>query len=500
METQVFTQKIQLILDAYYDREFFTNLIYLIDRKKTVREIVEASVGELNRTKNWNQDLDKSLLHLFFAHQSASVIRENYQWLPIANALYGCALQRSDGQRVVPVHDIVAGARHAATPQEFESLIRKEVRAVESFETVWSSFLFLVENRSTRAKAISSLLRHTILSSNAITFKLIVKGLESSLASGWRSTAIMMRRPFELFWQTITSPEVVAQGWRLSASVRHEFSKTAGKAWSELWSEEIWKRAVSNSPEAVWQYLGSLAQQSVTIDQAFALLAALRGRILFGMKTEQWPRVTSSIEYAEVLTSASNLSAEDSLTFLAVNVVDFCQLAQVVGGLNLTRPTGKSVLDGVSKNISKDRLIFRLDDSVERGDRVEALELMAVILDDEGLSNSVCDRLLLMAAKQDSWTFDFRSLNVALSLTKAFSACLRLGIRGPETTDALYGLLRFLSDTREISLGIVQKTGTYGDGLSKSQYDVSGGARIIDRFIFNQMRNAQRVKVWPSDN
>jgi hypothetical protein len=47
--------------------------------------------------------------------------------------------------------------------------------------------------------------------------------------------------------------------------------------------------------------------------------------------------------------------------------------------------------------------------------------------------------------------------------------------------------------------GIMAKIYGYG-GMQKSQFDVSGGARIVDRFIFNQLRNAQRVKVWPSDN
>jgi len=226
----------------------------------------------------------------------------------------------------------------------------------------------------------------------------------------------------------------------------------------------------------------------------------LRGRCLFSMKTEQWSRVSASLFYGDALASVARWCPEIEIQLLATSLCELAKLTQVLGTATPLRPTGTQVLDGTSKDISKDRLILRLDDVVERGERFEALEIMTVVLKDSGLSQTVCDRLILMASKQDAWTFDQKTIGLATILTKAYDAALRLQMSGLSPQDAVFGLLRYLSDQRETSLDVVQKTGTYGNAMSLSTYDVSAGARIVDRFVFNQMRNAQRVKIWPSDN
>ena len=48
MEAKKFRENIQLMLDPYFDREFFTNLIYLIDRNKTARDVFEAVAAGLD--------------------------------------------------------------------------------------------------------------------------------------------------------------------------------------------------------------------------------------------------------------------------------------------------------------------------------------------------------------------------------------------------------------------------------------------------------------------
>src|SRR5690606_26078060 len=120
-----------------------------------------------------------------------------------------------------------------------------------------------------------------------------------------------------------------------------------------------------------------------------------------------------------------------------------------------------------------------------------ALELMAVIHKESGLSHSVCDRLILAAAKQDGWTYDMKTIPCAMILSKAFESCARLGIKGSTVEDGLYGFIRFLAHERRVAIDDVKQTGTYGDGMARSQFDVSAGARVRDRFVFNQMRNAQ---------
>jgi hypothetical protein len=264
--------------------------------------------------------------------------------------------------------------------------------------------------------------------------------------------------------------------------------------------EELWLKISKEGAESAWGFISKLAESGISFEQISSVLVGFRGRLLFAMKTDQWAQITRSIAYAEALQAAAALAPDQRMHFLATNLFDLVQLAQILGAEIPARPTGSSVLDGTSKNISKDRLVLRLEDAIDRGERSEALELMAVILKDEGLSSSVADRLLLVASKQDSWTYDLKTLPVAFSLTKAYGSCIRLFVRGDGVSDVLYGLLRFFCDQRMSALSVVPKTGTYGNGLSLSQYDVSGGARIVDRFVFNQMRNAQRVKIWPSDN
>ncbi|MDB5038973.1 MAG: hypothetical protein JWQ35_2501 [Bacteriovoracaceae bacterium] len=500
MEEQKFREKIQLILDPYFDREFFTNLIYVLDRKKTLREVFEACVRELDGTKNWSADLDKSLLHLFFGYQVSSLVKENYQLLPLANSIYAMALNRGDGQKLVESNKYSENMGQASTPQEFESLIRKDVRGVESKSSVWGALLFLLDNRSTRAKAAAALIKESLINSDALTFSLLVKGMEVALSSGWKANASIMKRPFDRFWESDSASDDVARGVKLATAIPIRFNLGTIPKWQENYAEELWKRISEQSAESAWEYISNMANDGASFDQVSSVFSILRGRALFSMKSEQWPLVTKSIVYSEALQSAGHLAPEEKLSFLAIDLFDLVQLIQLVGNQIPSRATGESVLDGVSKNISKDRLVLRLDDSLERGDRTEALELIAVILKDEGLSGSVCDRLLLAASKQDAWTYDFRTIPVAYAITKSFNACVRLGIHGSAVLDGLSGLIRFLSDQREASLMIVPKTGTYGNGLSLSQFDVSGGARIVDRFIFNQLRNAQRVKVWPSDN
>lgn len=157
-------------------------------------------------------------------------------------------------------------------------------------------------------------------------------------------------------------------------------------------------------------------------------------------------------------------------------------------------------MQGLSTNLGKNQLVLRLDDACERGDRRHALDLLALILEDRGLTHSVSDRMLLMASKQDGWTYERSSIPTALILTKAYQSGVRMQLSEGLMDDALYGLLRYISDQREVALDEARKRGNYGDGgLSKSTFDVSGGSKIVDRFVFNQLRNAQRIQVWPGE-
>lgn len=500
MEASKFQEKIGLMCDPYFDREFFTNLIYCIDRKKTVRDIFEASLQELSGTPRFTEEIDKSLLHLMYAYQASSMVRDNYQWLPLCQGIYSAALFRGDGKSPISSVPSSVSRGQAATPEEFSEWIRGSARAVESQERAWSALLFLLENRTTRSKTISIVLKQALAESDTLTFQMLVKAFDLALASGWHQNAVLLRRPFERFWSAKPRSEIYSEALRLvKAGSLQEKSESDGK-WQASFGDEIWQKAATQSAESVWEFVEKLLAQGAWLEQIFASLAMLRGRALYAMKTEQWPRVTASIMLGDALHAASRWLPEEKATFLAASICEFVHVAQLVGVACPSRPTGDSILAHTSNVISKDRLILRLDDVVERGLRHEALELMAVILGDAGLSNTVSDRLVLMASKQDAWTFDQRTIPVAAVLAKSYETCLRLNVTGETVTDGIYGLLRFLSDEREVSLEVVPRTGTYGEGLPPSQFDVNGGARNVNRFVFNQVRNAQRVKVWPSDD
>lgn len=494
-----FKEKIAMLSDPYYDREFFTHLIYCIDRGQTVRTIFEAMTAQISASPTFSEDLDKSLLQLFYAFQCSSLLRENYQWLPMAQALYAVSLNHGDGKAPLGFRELNDVGPSATNLADFTEAIRRETRNVVSPEASWGGLLFLLENRTTRAQAVGALLGYAVLNSDALSLELLTKGVEVSVACGWKANSIILRRPFARFWANPKPLQVVAQGWRLSKALTSSPSGSGEIHWSPEWSEEFWNRLTQQSVESAWEHVDRLMSKGASIDQMFTLFALLRGRCLFSMKSEQWARVTASLLYGDALQTAARWCPDLRVPILATSLCELSRIAQMIGTAVPLRPTGAHVLDGVSKNISKDRLILRLDDLVERGERHEALEVMAVILKDQGLSQVLCDRLVLMAAKQDAWTFDQKTLPVAHLLTRAFDQALRLGMSGGLLVDAIYGLLRLLSDERDLALEVVDRTGTYGNSLPRSQYDVSGGARIVDRFVFNQMRNAQRVKIWPSD-
>lgn len=499
MEQTVFRQKISMILDPYYDREFFTNLIYCMDRDKSIRDVFEAALLELNVSPQWSDDLDRSLLYCYYAYQASSAMREHYQWLPLANAFYGLALHRGDGQRAIrPISsdDIVP---QACTPEDFKQLIRKEVRRVEPKERAWASLVFLLENRTSRSKALNGLLSEALESVSAEHFGLFVKALEVSMAAGWRRSDIFLRRPFEQFWTARPASESVSRALKVASATPYS-GGSLPVAWLPEWTEELWTRLTSQAVDSVWTFINQLGSKGATSDQIFTLLNVLRGRCFYLMDSSQWPLCASSLMFSDALTGAAKLDPSSLSKYLAVNVFDLTALVGLIPQTIAERPTGRDILEEASQTVSKDRLVLRLDDCVERGARRDSLELLAALLSDQGLSRTLADRLLLMAAKQDSWTFLSRVLPVGLVLTQTYQDLSRLHMSGGLHGDCLLGLVRFLSDVRELSLQIVAKTGTYGDHLPLSQFDVSGGARIVDRFVFNQMRNAQRVKVWPSNN
>ncbi|MBN8554927.1 MAG: hypothetical protein J0L93_05730 [Deltaproteobacteria bacterium] len=499
MEEYKFKEKINLISDPYFDREFFTNLIYCIDRKKTIREVFEAVMNEIQLTPSYSEDFDRALLQLFYSYQASSFVRENYQWLPLTQGIYSIALQRGKGQKPLGHHQWLPVKTQASTPEQFDELVRKDLRAVESQSFAWGALLFLLDNRTTRAKAVASIVKHAVTDSDPQTVEMMVKAFDIALSSGWKANSNIMKRPFDRFWKASKAPEFVAKAAQLSKSIPLEESATTS-VWKSEWTENLWKRISEQSVESAWEYLVTLFKEGAGFEQAFALLGVFRGRCLFSMKTEQWPYVTASLSYSEALQSSARWVSEEQSFFLAISLFDLVQLSQRLQTQPIPRPTGATVLDGVSKNISKDRLILRLDDKIELGHRADALDLSVVILNDEGLSHSISDRLILMASKQDGWTFGSRTISTAMILVKAFDECRRLGMNGETIRDAVYGLIRFLTDQRALSLQVVPLTGTYGEGMKPSQFDVSGGARIVDRFVFNQMRNAQRIKIWPSDN
>jgi len=218
------------------------------------------------------------------------------------------------------------------------------------------------------------------------------------------------------------------------------------------------------------------------------------------MKWEAWSWATQSLQYAASLRAAARWRHSSQSFYLAMSLVELARLCQRLSLGRVSAFSNARVLEGNSMNVSKNQLVLRLDDAIERGDSVHAFELLGVILQHKGLSHSVADRLVLEASKQDSWTYDQSTIPTALLLTEAYESAVRLRLSEQMASDCLHGLLRFLCDQRVTALDQVRKQGHYNDGgLYKSPFDVSGGARIADRFVFNQMRNAQRIFVWPSE-
>src|SRR5690606_20283733 len=125
-----FDQKIKLICDPYFDREFFTNLIFCIDRKKTIREVFESALAEYNLSPQFTDDFDRAILHLFYSHQAAQHLRENYQWLPLAQGLYTASLFRSNGRHPVKTRDLAPVEARGSSIEEFKKMIQKEARQV----------------------------------------------------------------------------------------------------------------------------------------------------------------------------------------------------------------------------------------------------------------------------------------------------------------------------------------------------------------------------------
>jgi hypothetical protein len=376
IDAHKFNEKIGLLCDPYFDREFFTNLIYCADRQKSIREIFEATLEEVGHDTSKN-DFDSSILHFFFSYQTANRLRESYQWLSMAQGLYAMSIQRSDGQKALYGKPKISSLPpKAITPAEFEGAIRRDLRKVESKQAVWQGLLFLLENRTTRAQAIKAFIRAALLDGDPLSFELVIKGLDLCLSSGWRAQSFILLKPFERLWAHSEAPQVVLHGSRLAKSQPMTKSLEA-IAWQTDWTEQIWKLASLQGAEAAWEFLTNLSSKGASTDQLFAVLGVLRGRALFTMTKDQWPRVAASLIYGEALQNASRWVPEDSSQFMAISVVELSKLIQLLGQEIPTRPTGKNILDGVSKNISKDRLILRLDDCVERGERSEALELLA---------------------------------------------------------------------------------------------------------------------------
>jgi len=498
-----FDEKIGLISDPYFEREFFTNLIFCLDRKKTCREVFEAVVMELSRRGESTDESDRALLHLFYAYQASNFLRESYQWLPLAQGIFSLAIFRGDGKKPLKeVESKVIEAR-GSTIEEFVELIRPEARRVTSYERAWSSFIFLMGNRSSRTKALEALVEAAVFEDDILTSSLIMKSIDLSFASAWRRTDVLMKRAFERFWQAgldLGSSEFFNKAWSLTEAKALNAPELGGSALSTEATEELWRRLSEEGAESAWEWMLDRADQGHSLEQLFQTLDLARGRVLAGMKWEAWSWATQSLQYAASLRAAARWRGSRKSFYLAMSLVELARLCQRLSLGRVSSFSNSRVLDGSSVNISKNQLVLRLDDAMERGDSVHAFELLGVILQDKGLSHSVADRLVLEASKQDSWTYDQTTIPTALLLTEAYESAVRLKLSDKLASDCLHGLLRFLCDQRVTALDQIRKQGRYNyGGLYKSPFDVSGGARIADRFVFNQMRNAQRIFVWPSE-
>ncbi|TVQ80814.1 MAG: hypothetical protein EA369_01480 [Bradymonadales bacterium] len=498
-----FEIRTQLIVDPYFEREFFTNLIYIMDRKKTIRELFECSLKLLDRAGQYNDQVDRSLLHLMHCFQATNSLREGYQWLPMAQGLYSLALSRGEARAFIDCGPELRSSSKACSVQDFEVLIRREAREINSFEEAWSSLLFLLENRSVRAQAIQVLVTQSSQESDDLTFQLLMKALDLAFSFAWKKNDLILRRAFTRFWtrpQTASLPVSVARAASVLSSGGLEAPQSSRTEWRLEWAEELWHRISKESLESAWEMMRDLSRESCGLDQLVLAIELFRGRLLFGMRQEQWPLVTRSLLRADAWGSAARWIPEKREFYLAACLSDLVSIAQRVNYQALTRPTGDSIYGSFSENMTKNQLVLRLDDSVEQGDREQALELMALLTRDRGMSQSLSDRLLLLASKQDAWTYDQASIPTAKLITQTYRAAVQAGLPQATYSDAAFGLLRFLCDQRELALLEAKTRGQYQDGgLTRSVFDVSGGARIVDRFVFNQLRNAQRIFVWPTE-
>lgn len=500
-----FQRKIALICDPYFEREFFTNLIFCMDRDKNLRDIMEEALACFERGGEQNDDLDRAILHLFYAYQASSFLRESYQALPVFQALFAIATFRSDGSVPITHSETKRHTAQAASLKEFQAILRRESRRVSSFDQAWSQLLFFLGNRSMRTRALQILIQTALLEADVLTAALLMKAIDLSFANAWKNSDVIMKRAFERFWEKGIRKKrsnVVGQALSLTQSAPLDLPVTSSKEVSEETVERFWAIATTETPESLWSFIHSQSE-SLSFDRVFSILELVRGRSLFTMKLEQWPLVSKSVTYAAALRSAARWVPEQRALYLASSVIDVVRLVQLVSqDVPQSSPDAASSksLSELSKNLSKNQLVLRLDDACEKGDRRHALELMKLIVSDRGLSHSVSDRLVLMACKQDAWTYDQMTIPLAMNLTQAYQDADRLKLLGSLSSDALYGLLRFLSDQRQKALQDKVDRGHYEDGgLKESTFDVSGGARILDRFVFNQLRNSQRIQVWPSE-
>lgn len=498
-----FELRMRLVCDPYFDREFFTNIIHCIDRKKTLRDVFEASLKEIDCSKAHDDLTDRALLHLLYAYQAANYLRESYQWLPLVQGVYSLAMFRGDAKKPLERNPYESVEERGCNLEEFEKLLTPAARRVSPFDSAWGSLVFLLQNRSTRSEAIRILTEASFHEDDILTTCLVMKALEAAFASGWKNLDVILKRAFQRFWESgldLETSEFFTKARALLEAQDIEANLSGGAEWKAEWSEELWHRVTKQSIESSWEWMAQLAKEGASLDQLFCSMDLIRGRLLYGMKTTQWPLVTESLLFSSAIGTAARWETKSKSFYLAASLAELGKLAQLLNTSTPQRPTGDHILDGISQNISKNQLILRLDDACEKGDAKHALDILAVIVKDKGLAHSVSDRLVLMASKQDGWTFDQTTLPTSLILTKAYETAVRTKVSMNLASDALFGLLRYLSDQRSSALQEVKRTGNYGDGgMDKSPFDVSGGARIVDRYVFNQMRNAQRIFIWPTE-
>lgn len=497
-----FTEKIQLALDPYFDREFFTNLIHVLDRGMSLGEVFEATLEDLSLAPARSLETDRSILQLFYAFQASSSLRQSYQSLPLFQSLYSLALFRSDGRRPIERVATEEESAMATTLEDFQRLIRPGSRRVEPVDRAWSYFLFLMDNRSMRAGCIELIIDECFRSCDELSSSLLLKAFDLAFSRGWTKNELILRRAFESFWLSARKKlqsEKMNKAESLLAAQSLEAKHSGGVNWKADWIEELWHRIQKETAESAWEWMLQLGREGVSRDQLLCSLQILRGRMLGGMRHEQWGNVTKSVRYAASLESAARWVPRSKDLYIAASLVDLVSCLRLVGFEAQERASGDELLSGLSINLSKNQLILRMDDACEKGDRRHAEQLLSLVVKDRGLTHSVSDRLLLMACKQDAWTYDQSTLLTAYCLTSAYQQGVRVGLPSEMASDAVFGLLRYLSDQRDRVLDEVKRQGHYGDHLKRSTFDVSGGARIVERFVFNQVRNAQRIQTWPSE-